>query len=340
MSNNADNNPVSSVERRLNLCFFLLGRGGAATLREIAGAVEGYGFYDNEETLRRTFDRDRRALDESGVRVGKCRVDDPVSGVSSWGYEIVAGGFGHGGLRLRGEERRALLDFARCVSGGEMPVMKSFGDAVGKIAPGCEGMDGGGVVCVRLDFGGEGERVDEGVMDDVLAALNGGRRLRIRYRVCRGGEETERVVVPQTLFLREGRWYVVAFCEMRGAERVFRVDRISWSDVLGVAKEGQGGGQCAYAAFRSAAPWEIGGGEAVDVCVKFYGASFFIARNEWNHLSSVVFDEVERDVVVKVRNYGEFYRWVAAYGTGAEVVGPVVAREGMKAFWRRIADGA
>lgn len=65
----------------------------------------------------------------------------------------------------------------------------------------------------------------------VRAALSGGRKLRFDYAGRPGGERanperTVRTVAPYGLVLLNGRWILVAHCELRGAIRNFRVSRI------------------------------------------------------------------------------------------------------------------
>lgn len=59
-----------------------------------------------------------------------------------------------------------------------------------------------------------------------LAAAAGERRMvRMRYRSGRS-EETEREMDPYGVLHREGYWYAVGHCHLRGGMRLFRVDRI------------------------------------------------------------------------------------------------------------------
>lgn len=60
------------------------------------------------------------------------------------------------------------------------------------------------------------------VIEDAVAAR---RVLRIDY-VDKGGEPTERVVEPVMFLAGQHGWYLVAWCRLREALRVFRVDRI------------------------------------------------------------------------------------------------------------------
>lgn len=60
------------------------------------------------------------------------------------------------------------------------------------------------------------------VIEDAVAAR---RVLRIDY-VDKGGEPTERVVEPVMFLAGPHGWYLVGWCRLRDAMRVFRVDRI------------------------------------------------------------------------------------------------------------------
>ena len=65
-----------------------------------------------------------------------------------------------------------------------------------------------------------------------LAAAAGERRMvRIRYRSGRS-EETEREVEPYGVLHREGYWYAVGHCHLRGGMRLFRIDRVLETKML------------------------------------------------------------------------------------------------------------
>lgn len=60
------------------------------------------------------------------------------------------------------------------------------------------------------------------------------RRVTMRYRTERG-DETERQLDPYGIVFRQGRWYAVGHCHLRGALRMFRLDRV---DALRIEAEG------------------------------------------------------------------------------------------------------
>lgn len=68
--------------------------------------------------------------------------------------------------------------------------------------------------------------VDPAVLERVQAAVAAAERLRIRYTARSTGETTDRVVRPFNVHFYDGREYLEAFCELRGADRVFAVGGI------------------------------------------------------------------------------------------------------------------
>jgi predicted DNA-binding transcriptional regulator YafY len=69
-----------------------------------------------------------------------------------------------------------------------------------------------------------------------LSAVRGAamrrRKVRLRYQAAEAEEPSERTVRPYGLVYTSGRWFLVAFCEIREDIRIFRVDRISMVGVL------------------------------------------------------------------------------------------------------------
>ncbi|MFP5346528.1 MAG: helix-turn-helix transcriptional regulator, partial [Actinomycetes bacterium] len=80
--------------------------------------------------------------------------------------------------------------------------------------------------------------LETGSGPDVLAtcrrALQGHRRLRLRYLVAARDEETERDVDPMRLVSADGRWYLEAWCHRVEDVRLFRLDRVLDARVLDV----------------------------------------------------------------------------------------------------------
>ena len=65
----------------------------------------------------------------------------------------------------------------------------------------------------------------------LAAAVGERRRVRLRYRSGWSGE-TEREVDPYGVMHREGYWYAVGYCHLRGGMRLFRIDRVLEAEML------------------------------------------------------------------------------------------------------------
>lgn len=61
---------------------------------------------------------------------------------------------------------------------------------------------------------------------EMSRAAQAGRRVSMRYSNERGAE-TERALDPYGIVFRQGRWYVVGYCHLRQALRLFRLDRVT-----------------------------------------------------------------------------------------------------------------
>ena len=72
----------------------------------------------------------------------------------------------------------------------------------------------------------EYSEVDPEIHRKVEEAMKRGNRLRIRYFVHTTGEITERVIKPHEIADDSIGPFLSAFCELRGAERLFRLDAI------------------------------------------------------------------------------------------------------------------
>ncbi len=137
-------------------------------------------------------------------------------------------------LRLTGDEALALVVAARALADvpGLVPdaalerALVKLQGAVG----GVEGDAGGAppAVSVELSAGTE----DAAVVAAVRTAVEGRRRLRLRYLVERRDEVTDREVDPVALHLTEGRLYLQAWDPERDGSRLFRLDRVVAAEVL------------------------------------------------------------------------------------------------------------
>ncbi len=70
------------------------------------------------------------------------------------------------------------------------------------------------------------------VLSSVRSAAETGHKVRIDYYSFGRDERTERVVQPWRAFAAAGQWYLSGWCELAGGERLFRLDRVHYADVL------------------------------------------------------------------------------------------------------------
>lgn len=130
-------------------------------------------------------------------------------------------------MRLTPAEASALLAGLRLLA--QLPLPGS-GDAVATATAKLESAAGeaaSAAAGLALDL----DPVDAGVGEAVAAALEGRRRVALRYRGS-GGELSEREADPMRLLVIEGRTYLEAWCRRAGAVRLFRLDRIEALELL------------------------------------------------------------------------------------------------------------
>jgi proteasome accessory factor C len=75
------------------------------------------------------------------------------------------------------------------------------------------------------------------LLDEVRDAARRGQQLQISYYSAWRDALGERVVDPQVVFQRHGRWYVQAWCHAADEERRFRIDRIQSASSTGESFE-------------------------------------------------------------------------------------------------------
>lgn len=86
-----------------------------------------------------------------------------------------------------------------------------------------------GLISLPVSAGEIPPRPDSGLLLELTQATALHRSVALEYR---GQETTQRTVEPYGLAGFQGHWYVVAYCRLREAVRVFRLDRIAVWTVL------------------------------------------------------------------------------------------------------------
>jgi proteasome accessory factor C len=116
----------------------------------------------------------------------------------------------------------------------EAPALAS---ALDKLARGL-GPDALGGLPGRVETAGP-QRVVE-TLEQLRRAAKEHERLRIEYYATSGAETTEREIDPEEVFFAIGNWYVAAWDQRSGAERLFRADRMRSAVPTGTTFEPRG----------------------------------------------------------------------------------------------------
>ena len=129
-------------------------------------------------------------------------------------------------VRLTGPETRALT--AALEACGTGPDDGLFAKLVGSTEQTADAADVAHLVRAAIAPAGTG-----GVNAAVARAIGRCEAIGIEYFSAGRGTIAQRVIRPYVLEFRRGAWYVSAFCELAGEDRVFRLDRIRNVEVTG-----------------------------------------------------------------------------------------------------------
>lgn len=288
---------ANKLERILTLTHVLMETRRHLTALEIRSRVPGYP--DEEDSFRRSFERDKAELRDMGVPIDVDNVpgsDPPIAG-----YRILPG---EGTLRDPGFEADELdaLRLAVAVVGS--------GDGTGQRA--LHKLGGGFAPAAERDV----LPADPGI-EAAFHALAERRRLTFRYH------DVVRDVDPYRLQFARNRWYLVGADHAKGEVRWFRLDRVQGEVVVGSTP----------AAFDrphgeppdlQLAPWLVGGdsGQEVTARVRFDPDIAAFVRPELGDAHIERDDDAGLEVSVVVRNREGFRSWILSYLDRAEVLGP------------------
>ena len=303
----------------INLLALLVERSRPLTLKQIRREL-GNQYSDQDEAARAAFERDKAELRKMGIPIEMVTLGGDQAGEG--GYTIDRRSFLLADLKLTDAERAALeLAIATVRMGavvGEGALWKLGGERVTK-APATS-------VNVQLT-------------DDVLRSLAAGvidrKSLTFTYK------SEKRTVDPYGLLARGGFWYLVGHDHLRGAQRVFRVDRIESSiGVVNVSFE-----RPADFDLESAVPTErdmLADGEAPDThaVVRVDASLASRVRDEFGDAAVLSTNaDFSMDFRIPCANLAAFRSWLFAMVDRAEVVSPPHVRDHIVAALREMARG-
>jgi len=327
---------IPSVERQFNLCAFLLREHEPVSLRTIINEVEGYSPGKDYDSNRKMFQRDRKELEELGVKVRNEKVYDPISGRTTDGYTIDEEDFYLPKINFTVGEIAALGELAGQTAAAES-AFPEVEWALMKLTGSPGDSPGGGNILMQFEQGGR--RVDQKKLDTVRRAVTARKTLEIKYRSVNSGRTSRRKVDPYGMFLRSGLWYLYAFCHLRREERTFRLDRLELAGKQGTESgpdfELPGDFSMAESIGRRA-PWEFGGDPVTEVELRFSPDVYWRVRNLWGGLDSVECHDSSASMRIRSINDSALLQWILEYGNDVEIVSPPALRKKMVSILGKI----
>lgn len=170
---------------------------------------------------------------------------------------------------------------------------------------------------------------------EIGRALRERRQLRLRYYSMSRDAETERRVDPYYLTYFATGLYLVGHCHLRGAVRVFAVERIRAVDVL-PATFAIPAGFDVHAYLASA--WGLIRGDVVTVVARFAPSVAPYVRERLWHPSQKLRELPDRslEVTLGVADTIEVRRWLLGFGAEVEVLAPASLREALRLEAERV----
>jgi predicted DNA-binding transcriptional regulator YafY len=185
-----------------------------------------------------------------------------------------------------------------------------------------------------------GAKLHQPVADHVVRIQQGlvdRRRLRLRYHAFHRDEETRRDVDPYHLTYFQGGLYLVAYCHLRQAMRVFAVERVREVEVL--TRRFEPPRDFDAREFLNKA-WGILQGDLVAVRVLFAPAlGRYITERRWHPSQKLrELPDGRVELTLRVADTLEVRRWILGFGVQAEVVEPEGLREALRREARAVAE--
>ena len=213
---------IPKRERLMNLVAALFAAREPLAFREIVGRVVGYDDPAGGEALEKRFDRDKTELRRLGIPVEYVTGE----GHSCSGYVIPRDRVYQQRVSFTPEEALLLSIAGRvgAAATGGGPLEEALKSALRKLAIDMplEAQDQVETVTVLRTGAGDPRALQNVASLSEAVATHRGVAFSYRTR----GEETDRMVDPYGLGLVRGVWYLVGWCHLREAVRVFRVSRI------------------------------------------------------------------------------------------------------------------
>ncbi|MEZ4272220.1 MAG: WYL domain-containing protein [Myxococcota bacterium] len=336
---------AARTERLLNLLTLLLNTRRAISLREIR-QMDEFGAYNTADPKsgERAFERDKAALVELGV---------PLRWIAPENEEEAEGSDGLGGYVIDrdryylpemtfepGELALLSMAAAAALTMDHFPGRAALIHAMAKLGFDIDEAAPSATLAHTPTAGGDGgERIGNNleVLHDAI-----GRRLRvaITYRSL-AGKQTQRQVDPYGLYYRQGVWYLVGLCHLRGGQRTFHLGRMD--RVVLANKKSTGTAefdvppQFNIDAYVRQRPWEYPHHEPINVTIRLAQRLVPAIREIFGRQVEVLHQGNETLVTLQVSHRQALISTVLPYGSACEVVAPLALRDEIGQLYESLA---
>lgn len=210
---------IAKAERLMNLALCLLGTRRPLSKRELRGSIEAYLEADSDEAFNRMFERDKDDLRELGMVI-----------------ETVDNLDGETGYLARRDSNRLppiTLDVEEAAALGLAARVWQQARLAGAASGALQKLRAAGMPEAEDAYEAQHSTIEpripvhEAAFEPLMVACRDRRPVVFAYRKASAARPEERHVEPWTLECWRGHWYLAGFDRDRGAERVFRLSRIS-----------------------------------------------------------------------------------------------------------------
>jgi len=318
--------------RLLELLSLLLTRRYGVTLDEIR-SVRGYP--RSAEAFHRQFERDKELLRDLGFAV---LAREDTDDASSTTYFLDRRRSFLREVQFSPEEMAALALARRLTT--HLPLVgAAVREGLSRAGePAMEEWEPSGVASVAPPEVG---RRDEKRLRLIERAVAGDRRICIHYQPIGETRAVAREVDPYALYLQGGVWYLLAYCHLRQAPRVFRVSRVQDAKF---AKKGRGPDfvmpkNFDLARYLDRFPFEMGPAATREAVVRFSPAQAWRVGTGIGRRGRVARDP-DGGVRVTLRNVNpdRLISWALGLGRGVEILEPAALRRELVRSAERVAE--
>ncbi|MEU0085449.1 WYL domain-containing protein [Streptomyces sp. NPDC006274] len=210
---------IAKAERLMNLALCLLGTRRPLSKRELRGSIEAYLEAGTDDSFNRMFERDKDDLRELGLVIET--------------VESLDGDIGYLARRDSNRLPPITLDAEEAAALGLAAKVWQQARLAGAASGALQKLRAAGMPetedAYELHHSALEPRipVHEAAFEPLMLACRDRRPVLFDYRKANSASPEQRHVEPWTLECWRGHWYLAGFDRSRGAERVFRLSRIS-----------------------------------------------------------------------------------------------------------------